>query len=756
MQKSIRIELGFFAHSFRRSVISLVKGFPDGVRPSCTTDATPIGVSSFIISSESVDTPIPEENLFHHLSTPVTTEVGNALGKSSYANVTVESIRAISDRFAITAYGFFLEKGWHTLLLLTISMNGLAAMLENGPWFIQNNPLILKKWPPNENLLKEDVNTIPVWVKLYGVPVMAFNDDGLSAIATKLDNIVVAMPRINWGATLLAIFVLSMSGNPPTCSCCKVFGHVYEECPKNIGAGATKTLKKTSQTPKGISVRQEMGFKPKHVFQHVSKKSTANTRGKMNNPESINEVSKSNLFEVLTSVENDEDLGMNEGIVNSTDKGTNNVGSSNTHIGEKIKKKYNEKIVKDFNEWSSYARVMIEFHADVKLKDNIVVAMPRINWGATLLAIFVLSMSGNPPTCSCCKVFGHVYEECPKNIGAGATKTLKKTSQTPKGISVRQKMGFKPKHVFQHVSKKSTANTRGKMNNPESIHEVSKSNLFEVLTSVENDEDLGMNEGIANSTDKGTNNVGSSNTHIAMWALFRLKAIQLMQILPRYDELRRAINSLEWDDLFILYYHRVASEDLRLANEINGLCAGLIAVIEERKHFINELDILRVSVEDTRKKGPAVVCGLSKCSCLLDLSLPCCIGDMICSTSPWEEYVFKSLHCSSVDFVSSMFSTGICFLACLAQCLHMVQNWKAQLLKVHVILQPRSIRLSPLYLETWHALTAMMTGCFIFSRQMQLDDIEKASRLLLMARETQMKMHEKNTFIVKLRGEMVG
>nr|GFC08282.1 hypothetical protein [Tanacetum cinerariifolium] len=65
-----------------------------------------------------------------------------------------------------------------------------------------------------------------------------------------------------------------------------------------------------------------------------------------------------------------------------------------------------------------------------------------------------------------------------------------------------------------------------------------------------------------------------------------------MQTLPRYDELRRAINSLEWDDLFILYYHRAASEDLRLAREINGLCAGLIAVIEERKHFINELDIL--------------------------------------------------------------------------------------------------------------------------------------------------------------------
>ncbi|GJR18992.1 hypothetical protein Tco_0967519 [Tanacetum coccineum] len=36
-------------------------------------------------------------------------------------------------------------------------------------------------------------------------------------------------------------------------------------------------------------------------------------------------------------------------------------------------------------------------------------------------------------------------------------------------------------------------------------------------------------------------------------------------------------------------------------------------------------------------------------------------------------------------------------------------------------------------------------------RSMQLDDMEKASRLLLMAREIQTKVHEKNNFIVRLR-----
>ncbi|GJW73162.1 hypothetical protein Tco_0132532 [Tanacetum coccineum] len=49
-------------------------------------------------------------------------------------------------------------------------------------------------------------------------------------------------------------------------------------------------------------------------------------------------VSKSNPFEVLTSIDNDMDLGTNGGISNSADKGTFNVSSSNTPIGEKIDK----------------------------------------------------------------------------------------------------------------------------------------------------------------------------------------------------------------------------------------------------------------------------------------------------------------------------------------------------------------------------------------------------------------------------------
>ncbi|GKC06006.1 hypothetical protein Tco_0997616 [Tanacetum coccineum] len=283
-------------------------------------DATPgVDVVEEMVSPSEVDDTVEKEKLSHvvtttksypPLPTQVTTSAGNAPGNSSYANVTS-------------------KPSWKKLNFRTLF-------------------------------------TPRVWVKLHGVPVTAFSEDGLSSIATKLgtllmldsytahmcmqscgwssyakamielradvelnDNIVAVMPKITREGYYTCNICVEYEWKPPRCACCKVFGHVLEECPKNISAGATKNLKKTSQTPKGILVGQKIGFKPKQVFQPVSKKSTANTCGKKkNNSESTKEVSKSNPFEVLTLVDNDVELGTNGGISNSADKGTINVSSN--------------------------------------------------------------------------------------------------------------------------------------------------------------------------------------------------------------------------------------------------------------------------------------------------------------------------------------------------------------------------------------------------------------------------------------------
>ncbi|GJY47281.1 zinc finger, CCHC-type containing protein [Tanacetum coccineum] len=329
------------------------------------------------------DTTVQES--FPPLTTPVTTTSGDASGKSSYAN--------ISERFANNAYGFFFGKKVAYLVFANYirntwgkyglvrsmfssstrlfsfqfsSMDELEAMLENGPWFIRNNPLILKKWHPNENLLKEDVSTVPVWVKIHGVPITAFSEDGLSAIATKLgtplmldsctsdmcmqswgrssyarvmiklradvelkDNIVVAMPKITREGHYTCNVHVEYEWKPPRCSSCKVFEHIHEECPKNTGAGEKKTMKNHSQTSRGVLVGPKIGFKPQKEYRPVPKKTTTSSSdNKKKGMEPTIEVSNSNPFDVLNSVNNDVEFGTNRGTTNLVNNGATSSGSS--------------------------------------------------------------------------------------------------------------------------------------------------------------------------------------------------------------------------------------------------------------------------------------------------------------------------------------------------------------------------------------------------------------------------------------------
>nr|GEW91422.1 hypothetical protein [Tanacetum cinerariifolium] len=334
-------------------------------------DDTPIGVASTVqegVTPSMVSITVETEKQkyledttvlgsFPSLSTPGTTTTGNAPSKSSYANITgkpsvkkvnvctllilrgngidvvvlVDSIRAISDRFANTTYGFFLGKkvAYHIVanyvrntwgkygLVRSMfssstglfsfqfsSIDGLDAMLENGPWFIRNSPLILKKWLPDENILKKDVSTVTVWVKLHGVPVTAFSDDGLSAIATKLgtpimlDSYTSDMWMQSWGRSSYAKVMIEL--------------RVDVKLKDNIVMAMPKFTKEGHYT---CNVRVEYEWKPhsKGVKPTI-------------------EVSNSNPFDVLNSVDNNVEFGTNGGTTNLVNNGATSSGSSFMNI----------------------------------------------------------------------------------------------------------------------------------------------------------------------------------------------------------------------------------------------------------------------------------------------------------------------------------------------------------------------------------------------------------------------------------------
>ncbi|GKE52591.1 hypothetical protein Tco_1487747, partial [Tanacetum coccineum] len=183
--------------------------------------------------------------------------------------VPVESTIAISERFANTEYGFFLGKrvSYPVVANYFSSMKGLDALLENGLWFICNNPRILKKWNPNVNLLKEDV--VPLLLIDTHLMLDSYTSDlciqswGRSSYARALievqadvelkDNIVVAMPKLVGGG---------------------------DECTKNKDLDVANNMKKTSKTHRGVLVGPKVGFQPtKQVYRQVSKKSNVSISG---------------------------------------------------------------------------------------------------------------------------------------------------------------------------------------------------------------------------------------------------------------------------------------------------------------------------------------------------------------------------------------------------------------------------------------------------------------------------------------------
>nr|GEZ61751.1 hypothetical protein [Tanacetum cinerariifolium] len=164
-----------------RVMVTITESYPPLPTQVATLASNALGKTSYAQNSLDDNTILES---FPPLSTPVTTEVGNAPGKSSYANVTGR---------VYSCYN---------------SMDGLDAMLENGPWFIQNNPLILKKWHPDENLLKKMSSYARVMIELH-------------ADVELKDNIVMVVPKIKGEGYYTCNIHVEYEWKPPRCACCK-------------------------------------------------------------------------------------------------------------------------------------------------------------------------------------------------------------------------------------------------------------------------------------------------------------------------------------------------------------------------------------------------------------------------------------------------------------------------------------------------------------------------------------------------------
>ncbi|GJV64296.1 hypothetical protein Tco_1475124 [Tanacetum coccineum] len=207
----------------------------DGAVPSCTGDSG--NAAKEVVSPSVVDETVTKEKQSSLLDTTFgsyppllthgTTTAGNTPSKSSYANVTSKLSRTkVNFHTLFTSGGNGID-----VVFPAESIRAIKILGVNMDWFDQRlarllgySPFNLALWMHSDvNLMKEDVGTIQVWVKLYGVPVTAFNEDGLSAIVTKLadvelkDKIGVAMPNITGESYYTCNIRVEYEWKPPSC-----------------------------------------------------------------------------------------------------------------------------------------------------------------------------------------------------------------------------------------------------------------------------------------------------------------------------------------------------------------------------------------------------------------------------------------------------------------------------------------------------------------------------------------------------------
>ncbi|XP_059654737.1 uncharacterized protein LOC132301505 [Cornus florida] len=190
--------------------------------------------------------------------------------------------------------GFFVHKSLHFgliqtlstkywsdkgLLKVTSSVKGFfefhfssSAMcdliLAEGPWFFAGKAITLKKWDP-EFRYNHHVSSLPIWVKIFGLPLHYWTSSGFSLVVSAIGKPIFAniyteeksktrfvklCIEINTNSHFPATLNLQLNSGimaslrfeylhcPPSCSLCQCFGHNLQTCPSSPSKTPTHSL----------------------------------------------------------------------------------------------------------------------------------------------------------------------------------------------------------------------------------------------------------------------------------------------------------------------------------------------------------------------------------------------------------------------------------------------------------------------------------------------------------------------------------
>ncbi|GJU86445.1 ribonuclease H-like domain-containing protein [Tanacetum coccineum] len=181
--------------------------------------------------------------------------------------------------------------------------------------------VVKKKWSMDTRLLKEELIRIPIWVKLHDVRIQVFEEDGRSSFARCLievnsdadlvDVVTIGIPSLTGDGFTKETIRVEYEWRPPKCDIFKIFGHVYDHCPKKVVSPSivttstvvTPTVKKSNDGFQTVTTSA-----PKKGTTNVDNASTSSSMLKTTGTSyKKDNISTSNSFFALNDDEEDED-----------------------------------------------------------------------------------------------------------------------------------------------------------------------------------------------------------------------------------------------------------------------------------------------------------------------------------------------------------------------------------------------------------------------------------------------------------------
>nr|GEV73045.1 ATPase, F1/V1/A1 complex, alpha/beta subunit, zinc knuckle CX2CX4HX4C [Tanacetum cinerariifolium] len=197
------------------------------------------------------------------------------------------------------------SKKWNVDNLLDGDQEGIKEVINNGPWMVNNKPLVVQKWSIDMCMDKAEPKRIPVWVKMRNVLMEAWSVKGISALASSIgkpvimDDITTRMcitgiGRIGFARVLVEIDAekgikdkikimhksksitegtkkivdVKYSWIPCICSHCKDFGHTDNGCKSKSKMGLMMVLIRNERR----NVRGYNQWKTKNKFEYRKRK----------------------------------------------------------------------------------------------------------------------------------------------------------------------------------------------------------------------------------------------------------------------------------------------------------------------------------------------------------------------------------------------------------------------------------------------------------------------------------------------------